>query len=269
MRRIRILHSTVFTYSEPITETVMEVRLRPADGLGQRCLDFQLEVTPDSRLRNYQDGFGNWVHHFNHLPSHDRVAVISRSLVETGGAAGRPEEPEFADDLLLFRPPIAESADLHRFARRFGPVDPGSASRAAAALDSAATALREGFEYNSAATDVRTSVDEVLRLRAGVCQDFAHLLVGVARSLGIPARYVSGYVQEGDLPRLGASHAWMEAWLPGAGWCGWDATHPLRASDRHVRVAVGRDYRDAAPTRGVYVGAGRGTMEVTVEVAPG
>jgi transglutaminase-like putative cysteine protease len=116
---------------------------------------------------------------------------------------------------------------------------------------------------------VTTAVDEVLRLRSGVCQDFAHLFIAVARAMGVPARYVSGYVYSGSgATSVGASHAWAEAWVPGRGWLGYDATHPVRAGEQHVRVAVGRDYRDAAPTRGVYVGAARGQLDVRVEMTP-
>jgi len=115
-------------------------------------------------------------------------------------------------------------------------------------------------------TSVYTGVEEVLELRAGVCQDFAHLFIAAARAMGIAARYVSGYIHipgDGGITE-GASHAWAEAWVPGAGWVGFDATHPVRAGENHVRVAVGRDYRDAAPTRGVYVGTATGTMNVIV-----
>jgi transglutaminase-like putative cysteine protease len=114
-------------------------------------------------------------------------------------------------------------------------------------------------------TNVYSSVDEVLELKAGVCQDFAHLFIAVARAMGVPARYVSGYIHAKRGAGVAtASHAWAEAWVPDRGWVGYDATHPVRTSDHHVRLAVGRDYSDAAPTRGIYVGSATGAMEVRV-----
>ena len=110
-----------------------------------------------------------------------------------------------------------------------------------------------------------SAVDDVLALRAGVCQDFAHLFIAVARAMGVPARYVSGYIHSPGESVASASHAWAEAWIAGRGWIGFDATHPIRTTPHHVRLAVGRDYTDAAPTRGVYVGSATGTMAITVK----
>jgi transglutaminase-like putative cysteine protease len=101
-------------------------------------------------------------------------------------------------------------------------------------------------------------------LRAGVCQDFAHLFIAVARAMGVAARYVSGYIHAPGAATT-ASHAWAEAWVPGRGWVGYDATHPIRAAEHHVRLAVGRDYSDAAPTRGIYIGSATGAMDVSVK----
>jgi transglutaminase-like putative cysteine protease len=114
-------------------------------------------------------------------------------------------------------------------------------------------------------TNVYTAVDDVLALRAGVCQDFAHLFIAAARAMGVPARYVSGYIHfPGERGATTASHAWAEGWVPGRGWVGYDATRPVRVTENHVRLAVGRDYSDAAPTRGIYVGSATGAMEVSV-----
>lgn len=269
--RFHVTHVTRYTYSGPISETHMEVRLRPADEFGQRVEDFQLSVEPDSAVREYVDGFGNHVHYFDHMPAHELVQVTSRSLVETGLAAERrpSDDEETPEDFLLFRPPVVDAPAVHRMARRHQPEELGRAAMVEAALDELTVAISRDFEYRPETTTVTTAVDEVLRLRSGVCQDFAHLFLASARALSIPARYVSGYVYSspGGV-MVGASHAWAEAWVPGRGWLGYDATHPVRAGEQHVRVAVGRDYRDAAPTRGVYVGAARGQLQVRVEIAP-
>ena len=268
MKRFEIEHTTRFSYSGPITETVMEVRLQPLDGRGQRCLDFNLEVSPRMPVGTYRDGYGNRVHYFNLLRAHDRVRVTSRSVVEMDLEKNREElaEADLVFDFLRFRPPVTDAPGIRALAARQAPSDLGSGPSVEAALDALTIAISHDFAYDPAVTNVYTGVEEVLELRAGVCQDFAHLFIAAARSMGVPARYVSGYIHipgDGGVTE-GASHAWAEAWVPGAGWVGFDATHPIRAGENHVRVAVGRDYRDAAPTRGVYVGTATGTMNVVV-----
>ncbi|GAC1656888.1 MAG: transglutaminase family protein [Candidatus Dormibacteraceae bacterium] len=265
MRRFEIEHVTRFAYSGPISETIMEVRLEPVDGQGQRCLEFDLEVSPKTRVGSYRDGYGNSVHYFNILRAHERLQVKSRSLVETG-----LEVPPIAGDLvfdfLRFRSPVVDVAGVRALAAGHQPSDLTSGAAVETAIEDLVTEISRDFAYDPAVTNVHTGVDEVLELRAGVCQDFAHLLIAAARAMGVPARYVSGYIYvpgESGVTE-GASHAWAEAWIPGRGWVGYDATHPIRAGENHVRIAVGRDYRDAAPTRGVYVGAATGTMNVSV-----
>jgi len=154
---------------------------------------------------------------------------------------------------------VREMAQAHRVA------DPSSPEEVERALDGLTLAISRDFAYDRAVTNVYSAVDEVLELRAGVCQDFAHLFIAVARAMGVPARYVSGYIHD-DRARgaVAASHAWGEAWVPGKGWVGFDATHPVRVTEHHVRLAVGRDYSDAAPTRGIYVGSAASAMTVSV-----
>jgi transglutaminase-like putative cysteine protease len=264
--RYEIEHTTRFDYTAPITETVMELRLRPLDGFGQRCLDFDLEVSPKARIGTFKDGYGNQVHYFNLLRGHQRVRVTSRSLVERQPPGATQGDDDLVLDFLRFRSPVNDIAGVRELARPHAPSEPASGPSVEAALDELTVAISRGFTYDPAVTNVYTAVDEVLELQAGVCQDFAHLFIAAARALGVPARYVSGYIYDPTATGVteGASHAWAEAWVPGKGWVGYDATHPIRAGENHVRVAVGRDYRDAAPTRGVYVGSATGSMSVTV-----
>lgn len=267
--QLEVRHVTRYQYSGPISETHMEVRLQPSEEMGQRLTAFELAVQPESPIREYRDGFGNNVHYFDHLPEHEVVEVTSLSRVETQVSARSGDDGEQPYDFLLFRSPVVEARGITRLADRHRPREPESAASVESALDDLTVAISRDFQYRPLTTTVSTAVDEVLRLGSGVCQDFAHLFIAVARAMGVPARYVSGYVYSGrGGPSIGASHAWAEAWLPGRGWAGYDATHPVRAGENHVRVAVGRDYRDAAPTRGVYVGAARGQLDVRVEVRP-
>ena len=265
---LQVTHTTRFRYSHRIAETFMELRVRPRDDMRQRCLDFNLQVEPSSPVNSYRDGFNNWVHYFNHLPPHEEVVVTSRSAVETGPAVGDPGDG-FADDFMFFRPPVENVAGVRKIAQRLGHPALDDPAAVEAVLDELARDIHARFEYEPDTTSVYTGVAEVIKLRRGVCQDFAHLYIAVCRVMSIPARYVSGYIAPGG-ERIGtaASHAWAEAWIPGQGWVGYDPTNPVRIGTQHVAVAVGRDYQDVAPTRGVYVGTADESMEVEVNVVP-
>jgi transglutaminase-like putative cysteine protease len=263
--KLEIVHSTRYRYSGPIAETVMEVRLQPMDGNGQRCLDFKLELSHGVKARAYVDGFGNHVHYFNLVKPHSGLSVVSRSTVETGaGPDGDPGE-ELVQDFLRFRSPVKDVEGVRELARRHAISDASSPAAVESALDELTRAISRDFTYDRTVTNVYSAVDDVLALRAGVCQDFAHLFIAVARAMGVPARYVSGYIHTPGARASTASHAWAEAWVTGRGWLGFDATHPVRVTPHHVRLAVGRDYTDAAPTRGVYVGSASSSMSISVK----
>ncbi|HKW70501.1 MAG TPA: transglutaminase family protein [Candidatus Dormibacteraeota bacterium] len=263
--KLDIVHSTRYRYSGPIAETVMEVRLRPMDGNGQRCLDFSLELSHGVSARAYVDGFGNHVHYFNVVRPHSALSVVSRSTVETGLGPDVDPGEDLVQDFLRFRSPVKEVDGVRELAARHAIADPMSPELVEQALDTLTLTISREFTYDRMVTNVYSSVDDVLALKAGVCQDFAHLFLAVARTMGVPARYVSGYIHTPGERAAAASHAWAEAWVAGKGWIGFDATHPVRTTPHHVRLAVGRDYTDAAPTRGVYVGSASGTMSITVK----
>ena len=264
--KLEIVHSTRYRYSAPIAETVMELRLRPMDGNGQRCVDFRLELSHGAKSRSYLDGYGNHVHYFNLVRPHSGLSVISRSTVETGLASDEQPGEELVQDFLRFRSPVKEVEGVRELARRHTIADPSSPAAVEQALDALTATISQEFTYDQTVTNVYSAVDDVLALRAGVCQDFAHLFIAVARAMGVPARYVSGYIHlRGDKTAFTASHAWAEAWVTGRGWIGFDATHPVRTTPHHVRLAVGRDYTDAAPTRGIYVGSANSTMTISVK----
>jgi transglutaminase-like putative cysteine protease len=265
---LSITHLTSYQYSADVTESFMELRLRPWNGAGQRVHSYQLDVQPPSRVRSYLDGFGNQVQYFNRLAAHTTLHVTARSRVETGPAAEPRPLDLLPSDLLLFRAPVLDTAAVRRLGRRARPSD---LSRAGVleSLDRIGDEIARTLTYTPAVTTVSTDVGEALKLRRGVCQDFAHLFIATARSAGIPSRYVSGYVYTGAGELVvGASHAWAEAWVPDQGWAAYDPTHPGVSPEHYVRLAVGRDYRDAAPTRGVFVGSAQSTMEARVEIQP-
>lgn len=267
--RVAIAHRTRYVYSSEVVESQMEVRLRPWDGPGQRVHEFRLDVRPAARVRTYVDGLGNHVQYFNLLEPHRELEIVSHSTVETWPAELRPPLDLFPSDLLLFRPPVADTAAVRRLGRRARPGDPGSRSDVLATLERIADLVASTLTYMPDVTTVFSDVQEVLKMGRGVCQDFAHVFIAVARTVGIPCRYVSGYVAPTpEEAFVGTSHAWAEAWVPGRGWLAYDPTHPGLGPEFYVRLAVGRDYRDAAPTRGVFVGPAVSTMEASVEIRP-
>ena len=283
--RFTIRHVTRFDYEDGITESVMEARMQPRSDGQQRCLHFSLSTTPVSRVMLYQDHDGNTVHHFNLPGRHSRLTLTAQALVECaplpdlpvsiapdawGELDSRAESGEFWD--LLASSQFAETTEaLFEFARSIGltrGTDPLST------LQHLMGEMYRLFEYRPHSTKVDSRIDEALQDRRGVCQDFSHIFIALARHLGIPTRYVSGYLfrdeEAHDRSTDGATHAWAEAMIPGAGWVGFDPTNNLIASERHIRVAIGRDYADVPPTRGVYKGvsAVRSELAVAVRIGP-
>lgn len=263
--RLEITHTTRYDYSAPVREAHMELRLRPLDGYGQRVEEHRLDVRPDVRLGSYVDGFGNVVHYFDRLPAHESLEIRSVSVVETGTDTAHPLEALPPLDLILFAPPVVDCAGGRRLARRIRLPEGADAEETDLGMSALARLITREFEYRPQSTNVQTAVDEVISLRTGVCQDFAHLFIAIARTLGVPARYVSGYVHDSEETMVeGASHAWAEAYLPERGWTPYDSTHPHTPPAHYVRVAVGRNYRDAAPTRGVFLGSATSALEARV-----
>jgi transglutaminase-like putative cysteine protease len=282
--RYSIRHITRFTYDSPITESVMEARMQPRSDDCQRCLHFALTTTPDSRVMVYQDHEGNTVHHFDIPARHSRLTVTAEAIVEclprkplphrlgptawTGldALAGSGESFEFLTKSTFATPTPALEALREELALDRG-NDP------LVTLRRTMGEMYARFEYSPRSTRVDSPIDEALATRRGVCQDFAHIFLALVRPLGIPARYVSGYLfrdtGSSDRSTEGATHAWVEAFLPEFGWVGFDPTNNLIAEDRHVRVAIGRDYADVPPTRGVYKGASAVRSELGVSVRVG
>ena len=277
-----IRHITRFTYDAPIRESVMEIRMQPRTELAQRCLRFELATQPRAHVSSYVDLVGNIVHHFDIPSEHTELQITAQAIVEFVGdgdlALPAPTTMDAwsevdaattgADAWEMVRPSafVRETALLHDFAQSLGldrTLDPASLVMALS------DAVHRSFEYKTHATRVDSPIDEALTSKKGVCQDFAHILIALLRRLGVPARYVSGYLfhSRGERTAEGATHAWVEVWLPGSGWVGVDPTSNVLAGERHVRVAIGRDYADVAPTRGVYKGAAAGTLAVSVHVS--
>ena len=278
--RYRVRHVTRFIYEQPAYESHNEVRLQPRETARQRTLGFRLEITPPAALINYRDAFGNIVHAASIHAPHAELMVCADSLVERIAPRELPHDDRFEhflrrDDLRSqeeydFLSPsryIPFSEQLKKF---FWLVRPRMNEPVADYSRRVVAWVCDQFAYEPGTTDVHSDVNKVLRAGAGVCQDFAHLTIGVLRLAGVPARYVSGYLaprrQSGRPLGEQASHAWLEAMLP-EGWFGFDPTHGARVTDHHLRLAVGRDYADVPPIRGVYRSAGkRQAMRVSLDI---
>ena len=281
MRQYQVEHVSDFRYTEAAHGSVMLLRLRPREDRGQRVLAFSLDTDPVALPTALDDAFGNACHLFDVHQEHRRSVIRSRARVEVAGAPERLEagdwralaeaaDPvrywEFLNPSRFARPGPALDAFATSHAIERGPEPLGTLLKASATLHSV-------FSYTPGSTGVDSPIEHVLESGRGVCQDYTHVLISLARSWGIPARYVSGYMHlegaAGERTPAGASHAWAECLLPGIGWLGIDPTNDTLADHRHIRVAVGRDYADAAPTRGTVFGGGETTLEVRVSVAEG
>ncbi|RUL85838.1 transglutaminase family protein [Tautonia sociabilis] len=268
---LRIQHETRFSYSAPVTETVFEVRKAPQSDEDQTTLRYRLLTTPQAPVTSFHDGFGNRVDLFNIAKPYRELVIRATSFVRThrrpvtDRLAGVPWPPAGpfdvdASEYLLRSPLVDPSPALDAFVSQLPPPS----GRAIDDLAALMASVRGRLTYEKRATTARTVLSEALAGGKGVCQDFAHLFLGACRGLGIPARYVSGYVNHpGEL----ATHAWCQAWCgEGIGWVDVDPTAGEFSGDDYVVIAIGRDYSDVPPNRGVWKGAAEEQIAVSVAV---
>jgi transglutaminase-like putative cysteine protease len=259
----------------------MEVRIQPRSDGYQRCLDFRLSTSPKAQILSYRDYLGNRVHHFDIPNRHNHLTVTAEAMVEV--AEQTLFEALEADawdrlDTMNANDDYWDMLQPSRFARFSGLLDDFIREMNIQRLEDPLITLREiskliyeNFRYAKQNTRVDSPIDDALQIRAGVCQDFAHLMIALARRLQIPCRYISGYLfhqSEKHERSTGATHAWVEALLPDLGWVGFDPTNNTLVTDRHIRVAVGRDYADVPPTRGIFRGSAESELSVNVRVLP-
>jgi transglutaminase-like putative cysteine protease len=278
--QLRVLHRTRYLYRSPVTDSFNEVRLRPASDDPKRLLFYLLKVHPPHRLRHRRDAFHNYVQWFEMPSAHSELVIEATSNICTTSQYddGKPlgisfdaiamgEHTDMVRPFLTSSRYITVNQAIWRLAVDALPDRTGIFETAEAIM----AFINQGWTYAPNTTSATTHMEQVLVDRRGVCQDFAHLMIGMCRSIGIPARYVSGYLYNGPrgiLRGAQASHAWCEIWLPGRGWYGLDPTNNTLADERYIKIATGRDYDDAAPIRGSFNGPPGVTerLEVTVEV---
>ncbi|CAA6678538.1 MULTISPECIES: transglutaminase family protein [unclassified Lentimonas] len=281
--RFRVSHTTQYKYSQPASESFAELRVWPQSNASQQVLKRELIVKPDTVIDHYVDYFGNNVEFFSIPYRHGELTVTSVAEVETCvvnppavvletqvGEARQIFNSAQYQHYEFLQPSSLVPLNQHQSIRKRFFKQADEIGKALLELNSW---IFKSFEYESGVTDISTPISQVVKERRGVCQDFAHLMLAILRSNGIPARYVSGYIEAFD-PDLvdpemigaAASHAWVEVYLPGGTWWGLDPTNNQTAGERHVVVAVGRDYNDVAPMRGTYKGANDQKLNVMVEL---
>jgi len=271
--KFEILHRTHYTYASPVKESFNEVRLQPLSNERQTVESFLLRVHPTTRLRHYHDFYSNCVHHFEIPEPHTALSIESRLRVTTQGNHLLPLDARPAKIARL--PESLQHERCYDFLQssRYVELTPETWRAAVDATQGAddvwQTALRlmgqvyGTLSYEPNSTHVHTQMRDVLAQRRGVCQDFAHVMIGLCRSLQIPALYVSGYLAT---QAASATHAWTEVFVPGMGWQGLDPTHNCQPDETYVKIGVGRDYADVAPVSGTYKGKPDRTLSVEVKI---
>jgi transglutaminase-like putative cysteine protease len=271
--KFEIVHRTIYLYTSPVRDSFNEARLQPFSNALQTVDYFLLKVLPAARLRHHHDFYSNTIHHFEIAEPHTTLLIESHLRVTTrmpswparsdapwplariGEAVREPRVFDFLQDSHF----VELSPEVWRLAldTTAGLTDTWQAALALMKF------IHENFKYESRSTSVHTHMREVLGERRGVCQDFAHVLIGLCRALKIPALYVSGYLAT---EIASATHAWVEVLVPGTGWIGLDPTHNRPVDETYVKIAVGRDYADVPPVAGNYKGTTDRKLDVKVEI---
>lgn len=270
-----ILHRTKYTYAAPVKSSFNEARLQPFSNSEQSVESFLLRVLPATKLSHYHDFYSNIVHHFEIPEPHSTLLLESKLRVAT-----HPPPPLAETDTPWPLARIGEAPKetrCHEFlsASRFVDDSPETWRLAVEATygqrDTWQAALaimrfvRGHLKYVTNSTSVHTHIRDVLKDKRGVCQDFAHVMIGLCRAMKMPALYVSGYLAT---EAASATHAWTEVFIPGIGWRGLDPTHDRQTDGQYVKIAVGRDYADVPPVTGAYLGTTGHKLEVEVKIEP-
>jgi transglutaminase-like putative cysteine protease len=277
MALFKIVHITKYQYNWPIKESINEIRLYPHNFDNQEVLQHQLLITNNPEVEISKDFYGNRVGNFNTIETHSEMTIESRMLVRVNHSLNIPEidHTSVADlieekekSILLLRlcyPEIIEKQD--EIISILNEIEYTNKSILEIAQQ-CNNYIFNHFTYTKGITNIETTVDEILEIRKGVCQDFAHVLLQLLRTAGIPSRYVSGYIcpNESGLRGEGATHAWVEIYTPNQGWLGLDPTNNIWTMDNHVKLSVGRNFYDCTPVKGTFKGLAKQTLSVCVSI---
>jgi transglutaminase-like putative cysteine protease len=273
-----IHHITKYEYDRPVKESVNKIRIYPFADNKQEALYHELNITGQPDILVMTDYWGNRSGTFNLMQSHKEMVIENKLIVRTLGSsqsltdtvAGFDElKNEVSNNLALLELSRIEEVDLRNEMNKMLDEihEPGMA--VAAAVEKCSHYIYNSFNYIKGITNIETTVGEILEHRSGVCQDFAHVMLEMLRSLHIPSRYVSGYIcpNKNGMRGEGATHAWVEAWIPSTGWMGIDPTNDAWVSNHHVKLAVGRNFNDCSPVKGTFKGLARQSLSVFVSVS--
>ncbi|MFT4199371.1 transglutaminase family protein [Gordonia sp. (in: high G+C Gram-positive bacteria)] len=275
--RLRIVHTTGFTYTAPVTSSFNEARITPRSDARQSVIVDHVDTSPGARQFRYTDYWGTAVTVFDLHSPHDRLEVVGTAVVETEDEA-RAAETTAVDWVQLRHGSVVDEYDEMLRPTVYTPHTPELADFArsaahglkpAAAAETVVARVHDAMTYERGTTEVHSTAADAWHHRKGVCQDYAHITLAMLRSLGIPSRYVSGYLHPLDNADIGEavegeSHAWIEVWT--GGWWGIDPTNNKFIDDHHVSVGTGRDYADLTPIKGIYTGSGQSALDVAVRI---
>ncbi|SHN08489.1 transglutaminase family protein [Chitinophaga sp. CF418] len=277
MAIFRIHHVTRYEYDRPVKESVNEIKIFPFKCPEQEILQHDLLITGQPEIQTFTDYWGNKSGNFNLLPPHKVLTIESKLLVRTTASSQLQINFHSTFDLLreemkghlllleLAQPDIIKTQSA---INNIITVIKQPGKSVAAVTEHCSEYIFKNFKYLKGITNIETTVDEILQHRAGVCQDFAHLMLHILRSCGIPCRYVSGYIcpNKDGMRGEGATHAWVEAWIPGYGWAGIDPTNNIWVTNKHVKLSVGRHFNDCSPVKGTFKGPAKQKLSVFVAV---
>jgi transglutaminase-like putative cysteine protease len=279
MPRFNIHHVTKYTYEGPVRDSANQVVLFPLKDEFQEVLKQELNITGDPAVETYKDYYGNEVGSFTHAEPHSSLIIDSRLEVITKPRPALQDEAPKEEQWeqlrqLRWQVPYIDFLNQEKFESLPEVLESARPEEAASltpleAAKRLKTYVYDNFKYIKGVTSVETTPDEVWKLKAGVCQDFAHILLVLLRQIRVPSRYVSGYIcpNQNGMRGEGATHAWIEAYIPNNGWVGLDPTNNVVVEDLHVRLAVGRSFSDCSPVRGTYKGTAGQHLEVGVSVS--
>lgn len=280
MARYEIEHVSRYSYTSPVRHCLMSLCMKPFDDARQQLLSYRITTEPSASINEELDSFGNTKHILNIHRMHKSLEIIARSTVEVAAPTPAPyslvtnawkEINSWRDSFALWDYTHASSLTQPSSSldSLIGQLDTGNESDPLLTVANLSNSIHRSFRYAPGSTTAVSPVDHILDSGQGVCQDYAHAMIAIARSWGVPARYVSGYVlvdEVGGQAPQSATHAWVECLLPTLGWRSFDPTNAVVPSEGHVRIAVGRDYSDVSPTSGVFMSSGDSRLEVDVRM---
>jgi len=276
MALFNIHHITKYEYDRPVKESVNEIKIYPFNNSAQHVLYHEINITAHPEIMVATDYWGNRTGMFNLMPSHTELVVESKLIVrnnlpeqdlKTFCGGFKELQSEIKKDLFLLELSRDEKPELHDGIKAIA-EEIKTSKAVMQVIENCSKFIFENFQYVKGITTIETTVEEILELHSGVCQDFAHVMLKVLRYLHVPGRYVSGYIcpNKNGMRGEGATHAWVEAWVPGYGWAGIDPTNNVWVSNHHVKLAVGRNFNDCSPVKGTFKGPAKQSLSVYVSV---